>query len=239
MAQSDQIALRRFCIRAALEYRELSHMRVEIWTDIACPWCYIGKAHFDLGLAAFRHRDQVQVVHRSFELNPQAENGTVPIIDAVAAQYGRTREQQIAREEQASALARSAGLAYSIGGRVFGNTFDVHRLIHFAKTRGLQAEMLDLAFRVNFADERSVYDRGTLVGLAVEAGLNEAEAREVLDNPDAYAEEVRADERMAAELGASGVPFFVLNRSYKVSGVQRVEMFTRALEEAWADRSVA
>ncbi|WP_189697819.1 DsbA family oxidoreductase [Streptomyces chromofuscus] len=214
-------------------------MRVEIWTDIACPWCYVGRARFDQGLAAFAHRDEVEVLHRSFELNPQAENGNVPIIDAVAAQYGRTREQQVAREEQAASMARAVGLEYRIGGRVFGNTFDVHRLLHFAKTHGRQAELMDLAFRVNFADERSIYDRETQVSLAVEAGLDGAAAREVLDDPDAYAAEVRADERLAAELGAGGVPFFVLNRRYGVSGVQSAQAFTQALEQAWADRQAA
>ncbi|KOV73853.1 MULTISPECIES: DsbA family oxidoreductase, partial [unclassified Streptomyces] len=214
-------------------------MRVEIWTDVACPWCYVGRARFDRGLAAFEHREEVEVVHRSFELNPQAENGTVPIIDAVAAQYGRTREQQVAREEQAAAMAREVGLDFRIGGRVFGNTFDVHRLVHFARTHGRQAEMMDLAFRANFAEERSIYDRETLVALAVEAGLDGASARKVLDDPTAFAEDVRADERLAADMGAGGVPFFVLNRRYGVSGVQSPETFTRALEQAWADRAAA
>ncbi len=214
-------------------------MRVEMWADVACPWCYVGREHFNKGLAAFAHRDQVEVVHRSFELNPRAENGTVPIIDAVAAQYGRTREQQVAREEQAAAMANAVGLEFRIGGRVFGNTFDVHRLSHFAAAQSLQGQFLDLAFRVNFAEEASIYDRETLVGLAVEGGLGEAEVRKVLDDPDAFAEEVRADERLAAELGAGGVPFFVLERRYGVSGVQPPEMFTEALEQAWADRLAA
>ncbi|MFF3000816.1 DsbA family oxidoreductase [Streptomyces sp. NPDC057950] len=214
-------------------------MRVEIWTDIACPWCYVGRARFDQGLAAFTHRDQVEVVHRSYELNPHAENGAVPIIEAVAAQYGRTREQQIAREEQAADMARSVGLEFRVGGRVFGNTFDVHRLLHFAGTRGVQDELTDLAFRANFAEERSIYDTETLVDLAVAVGLSGTEAREVLGDPDAYAEEVRADERLAAELGAGGVPFFVLDRRYGVSGVQSPEGFTRALEQAWAGQAAA
>ncbi|MFD8422527.1 DsbA family oxidoreductase [Streptomyces sp. NPDC059466] len=214
-------------------------MRVEIWTDIACPWCYVGRARFDQGLAAFAHRDEVEVVHRSYELNPRAENGAVPIVEAVAAQYGRTREQQLAREEQAAEMARSVGLGYRIGGRVFGNTFDVHRLLHLAKSHGVQAELADLAFRVNFVEERSVYDTETLVDLAVAVGLSETETREVLGDPDAYAEDVRSDERLAAELGANGVPFFVLDRRYGVSGVQSPEMFTQALEQAWAGRPAA
>ncbi|MEV7323883.1 DsbA family oxidoreductase [Streptomyces sp. NPDC093970] len=214
-------------------------MRVEIWADIACPWCYVAKGRFEEGLAAFPHREQVEVVHRSFELNPQAENGSVPIIDAVAAQYGRTREQQVEREEQAAAMAREVGLGFRIGGRVFGNTFDLHRLIHFAKTKGLQAELLDLAFKANFGEERSVYDRRTQLGLAVEAGLDEEEARAVLDDPAAYAEDVRADEQAAADLGVTGVPFFVLDRRYGVNGAQSSETFTRALEQAWQDRAAA
>ncbi|MFD3453859.1 DsbA family oxidoreductase [Streptomyces sp. NPDC058691] len=211
-------------------------MRVEIWTDIACPWCYIGNARFERALAAFGHRDEVEVVHRSFELNPEAENRATPILDAVAARYGRTREQQVAREERAASEARAEGLGFRIGGRVDGNTFDLHRLLHFARARGLQAGLRNLAFKVNFADERSIYDTETLVSLAVEVGLDGAEAREVLADADAYAEDVRSDERLAAELGAGGVPFFVLDRKYGVTGLQPVELFARALEQAWENR---
>jgi predicted DsbA family dithiol-disulfide isomerase len=214
-------------------------MRVEIWTDIACPWCYSGRARFAQGLAAFTHRDQVEVVHRSYELNPHAENGTIPIIDAVAEQYGRTRTQQVAREEQAATLARSVGLDFRIGGRVYGNTFDIHRLSHFAKTRGLQSTFMDIAYRANFAEERSIYDRQTLTDLAVEAGLDETEVHNVLEDPHTYAEEVRADEQLAAELGVSGVPFFVLDRHYGISGVQSPETFTQTLEQAWNNHAAA
>ncbi|SNS59154.1 DsbA family oxidoreductase [Actinacidiphila glaucinigra] len=214
-------------------------MRVEIWTDIACPWCYVGRARFERALAGFEHRDGVEVLHRSFELNPDARNGSTPIIDAVAAQYGRTREQQVAREEHAAAEAGAEGLGFRIGGRVYGNTFDVHRLAHLAKERGVQQEFLDIAFRVNFADERSVYDRETQLDLAVEAGLDRAEADAVLADPDAYAGDVRADERLAAELGAGGVPFFVLDRKYGVTGLQSAEMLTRALEQAWDNHAAA
>ncbi|MFE7752099.1 DsbA family oxidoreductase [Streptomyces sp. NPDC057428] len=214
-------------------------MRVEMWTDVACPWCYVGREHFNKGLADFAHRDRVEVVHRSFELNPRAENGTVPIIDAVAAQYGRTHKQQVDREHQAAAMANAVGLEFRIGGRVFGNTFDLHRLGHYARTRGLQGKFLDLAFRANFAEERSVYDHETVVDLAVEAGLDESEVREVLADPKRFADEVRADERRATEVGVSGVPFFVLGGRYGVNGVQSPASFTRALEQAWADQPAA
>lgn len=214
-------------------------MRVEIWTDIACPWCYVGRARFERGLASFERRGEVAVVHRSYELNPRATSGAVPIIDAVAAQYGRTRDEQIAREEHAAGMAREMGLDFRIGGRVFGNTFDVHRLVHFAESQGRQSELMDLAFRANFAQERSIYDRETQVALAVEAGLDGAAARDVLDDPTAFAAAVRADEQMAEELGAGGVPFFVMNRRYGVSGVQSSEAFTQALRQAWDEKAAA
>ncbi|MCL7378609.1 DsbA family oxidoreductase [Streptomyces sp. 35G-GA-8] len=214
-------------------------MRVEIWSDIACPWCYIGKARFEKGLAAFAHRDEVDVVHRSFELDPgHAKGETGLVVDMLAAKYGRSRTEALAMEESVAANARSEGLGYRIEGRDHGSTFDIHRLLHLAKARGRQDELLNLAYRANFAEERSVYDQETLVTLAVEAGLDETEVRGVLADADAYADEVRADEREAAELGANGVPFFVLDRRYGVSGGQPAEVFTQALEQAWQGRTI-
>ncbi|MFG2331389.1 DsbA family oxidoreductase [Streptomyces sp. NPDC048604] len=212
-------------------------MRVEIWSDIACPWCYIGKARFEKGLAAFAHRDDVEVVHRSFELDPhRAKGDTGPVLEMLAKKYGRTLDEARAMEEHVAANARSEGLEYRTDGRDHGNTFDIHRLLHLARERGRQNELLDLAYRANFAEERSVFDDETLIGLAVEAGLDEAEARAVLADPAAYADAVRADEREAAELGANSVPFFVLDRRYGVSGGQPAELFTQALEQAWESR---
>ncbi|MFD7611721.1 DsbA family oxidoreductase [Streptomyces sp. NPDC059828] len=212
-------------------------MRVEIWSDIACPWCYIGKARFEKGLAAFAHGDEVEVVHRSFELDPHRAKGeTAPVIEMLAKKYGRTLDEARAMEEHVAATARAEGLGYRIEGRDHGNTFDVHRLLHLARVRGRQDALLDLAYRANFAEERSVFDPEVLVGLAVEAGLDADEARSVLADEGAYADEVRADEREAAELGANAVPFFVLDRRYGVSGGQPAEVFTRALEQAWEGR---
>ncbi|WP_031072539.1 DsbA family oxidoreductase [Streptomyces sp. NRRL S-118] len=214
-------------------------MRVEIWSDIACPWCYIGKARFEQGLAAFAHRDEVEVVHRSFELDPRRPQGDVePVIDALMRKYGRSREEATAMEAHVADAAHGEGLPYEPVGRTTGNTFDVHRLLHLAKARGRQNELLDLAYRANFAEERSVHDTRTLVALGVEAGLAEDEVRRVLADATAYADDVRADEEEAARLGATGVPFFVLDRRYGVSGGQPAEVFTQALERAWQDRPV-
>ncbi|MGX1884070.1 DsbA family oxidoreductase [Streptomyces sp. NPDC055287] len=212
-------------------------MRVEIWSDIACPWCYIGKARFEKGLAAFPHRDDVEVVHRSFELDPASPKGvTDSVTDMLARKYGRTHEEVLAMEQQVASHAHSEGLGFLTEGRDHGNTFDIHRLLHLARARGRQEALLDLVLRANFAEQRSVFDQRVLLELAGEAGLDAEEARAVLADESAYADEVRGDESEAAELGANSVPFFVFDRRYGISGGQPAEVFTQALEQAWASR---
>ncbi|KUN19016.1 protein-disulfide isomerase [Streptomyces antibioticus] len=215
-------------------------MRVEIWSDIACPWCYVGKARFEKALEAFPHRDGVEVVHRSFELDPGRAKGDVqPVIKMLTKKYGMSEAQAQAGEENLGAQAAAEGLDYRTRDRDHGNTFDMHRLLHLAKEHGKQNELIQAFYRANFAEERSVFTEGDerLVELAVGAGLDEADVRKVLADPTAYADDVRADEREAAELGANGVPFFVLDRKYGVSGAQPAEVFTQALTQAWGERS--
>ncbi|MGW7205014.1 DsbA family oxidoreductase [Streptomyces sp. NPDC054837] len=214
-------------------------MRVEIWSDIACPWCYVGKARFEKALEAFPHRDQVEVVHRSFELDPGRDKADIgPVVPMLAKKYGMNETQAQDAEDNLGAQAAAEGLAYRTRDRDHGNTFDMHRLLHLAKARGRQDELIQIFYRANFAEERSVFAEGAerLVELAVAAGLDADDAREVLADPNAYADDVRADEREAAELGANGVPFFVLDRKYGVSGAQPAEVFTQALTQAWGER---
>lgn len=213
-------------------------MRVEIWSDIACPWCYVGKARFEKALAAFPHREQVEVVHRSFELDPgRAKDDIQPVISMLTRKYGMSEAQAEAGEDNLGTQAAAEGLPYRTRGRDHGSTFDMHRLLHFARGQGRQVELLDLLYKANFAEERSVFDDDErLVELAGGAGLDADAVREVLADPQAYADEVRADEREAAQLGANGVPFFVLDRKYGVSGAQPAEVFTRALTQAWGER---
>ncbi|MFK4103038.1 DsbA family oxidoreductase [Streptomyces sp. NPDC019531] len=215
-------------------------MRVEIWSDIACPWCYVGKARFEKALEVFPHRDGVEVVHRSFELDPGRAKGDVqPVLAMLSKKYGMSEAQAQAGEENLGAQAAAEGLDYRTRDRDHGNTFDLHRLLHLAKEKGRQDELVQIFYRANFAEERSLFTEGDerLVELAVEAGLDAGEVRKVLADPTAYADEVRADEREAAELGANGVPFFVLDRKYGVSGAQPAEVFTQALTQAWGNRS--
>ena len=215
-------------------------MKVEIWSDIACPWCYVGKARFEKALEAFPHRDQVEVVHRSFELDPGRAKGDIqPVIRMLTKKYGMSEAQAQAGEENLGAQAAAEGLDYRTRDRDHGNTFDMHRLLHFAKEQGKQDELIQILYKANFAEERSVFSEGDerLVELAVAVGLEADEVRKVLTDPTAYADAVRADEREAAELGANGVPFFVLDRKFGVSGAQPAEVFTQALTQAWGERS--
>jgi predicted DsbA family dithiol-disulfide isomerase len=214
-------------------------MRVEIWSDIACPWCYVGKARFEKALEAFPHCEGVEVVHRSFELEPGRAKGDVqPVIKMLTKKYGMSEAQAQAGEENLGTQAAAEGLAYRTHDRDHGNTFDMHRLLHLAKAQGKQDELIQIFYRANFAEERSVFAEGDerLVELAVTAGLDADDARKVLADPTAYADDVRADEREAAELGANGVPFFVLDRKYGISGAQPAEVFTQALTQAWGER---
>ncbi|WP_338485581.1 DsbA family oxidoreductase [Streptomyces sp. SCSIO 75703] len=214
-------------------------MRVEIWSDIACPWCYVGKARFEKALAAFPHRDGVEVVHRSFELDPGRAKGDVePVHAMLTAKYKMSEAQALAGEDRLGAQAAAEGLDYRSRGRDHGSTFDLHRLLHLAADHGRREALLDAFYRANFAAERSVFtDDDHVVEVAVAAGLDKDAVRAVLADPTAYAERVRADEREAAALGVTGVPFFVIDRAYGVSGAQSAEVFTDALTRAWGERA--
>ncbi|MEW2623444.1 DsbA family oxidoreductase [Streptomyces sp. NPDC048106] len=215
-------------------------MRVEIWTDINCPWCYLGQARFEKALAAFPHRADVEVVHRSFQLDPGRTKGDAePILDVLMKGKGWTRAQALANEDNLSRQCAAEGLDYVMG-RDHGYTFDMHRLLHFAKKQDRAHELVRLLYHANFAEKRSVYDDDErLVELAVRAGLDADAARAVLADPAAYADDVRSDVREAAVVGVTGVPFFVLDRKYGVSGAQTTEMFSKALATAWESRPTA
>ncbi|MFJ8908298.1 DsbA family oxidoreductase [Streptomyces sp. NPDC102351] len=212
-------------------------MSFDIWSDIPCPWCFIGKARFEKALAAFPHRDDVEVAHRSFEVDPRLRHTRSTTDTAHAAKYGMTPAQARAAEENLARVAEDEGLTYLVDHRDHGNTFDLHRLRHLAAARGRQHALLNLFYEGNFASGRSIYDVGHQVELAVRAGLDEAEVRAVLADRQAYADEVRDDEAEAARLGVTGVPFFVVDGKYGVSGAQPVEVFAQVLERARRDHA--
>ncbi|MCP2342850.1 DsbA family oxidoreductase [Actinomadura rupiterrae] len=209
-------------------------MRVDIWTDIVCPWCYIGQARFDAALAGFEHRDQVEVVQHSYELAPDlapADAGRV--LEMLMDKYGMSREQAEQAEARVAGLAAGEGLPYT-SDRPNGNTFDAHRLLHLAAERGLGDELRRALYRANFGGEGSVFDADSLTAIATGTGLDEAEVRSVLA-ADAYGDAVREDERTAREIGVQGVPFFVLDGKYGVSGAQETATFAEALTQVWQE----
>jgi predicted DsbA family dithiol-disulfide isomerase len=207
-------------------------MRVEIWSDIVCPWCYIGNGRFSRALAGLEQRDEIEVVYRSFELDPSIPGGqATPILDALAAKYGMSPAQARQAEARVSAIAAAEGLDFTVD-RATGNTFDAHRLVHLAREHGMQGRVLQHLYHAYFGEGRSVFDQEALVGLAADEGLDPGIARRALDD-GSYGDAVRADEDQAARLGIGGVPFCVIDGKYGVSGAQPEEAFAQALQEAW------
>ena len=209
------------------------YMRVEIWSDVVCPWCYLGKRRFERALAGFEHRDQVQVVHRSFELDPAAPHGvTTPTVDRLAVKYGMSPSQADQAQRQMEERAAAEGLTFRMRGLQSGNTRDAHRLLQLAKDAGRQDELMERLQRAYFTDQESIFDHDSLIRLAAEAGLDSGDVSDVLAS-DRYADHVETDEKMAQALGATGVPLFVIDRKYGISGAQAPETITAVLEQAW------
>ena len=211
-------------------------MEIEIWSDVACPWCYVGKRRFEAALAQFEHADDVQVVWRSFELDPEAPaERRGDRAEHLAAKYGMSVEQAQQAERRMTETAAGDGLDFRFDIARAGNTFDAHRLVHLAHQHGLQDAMKERLLLAYFSQGELVSDHETLVRLAVEVGLPEAEVAEVLAG-DGYAAEVREDERTARGLGISAVPTFVVDRALGASGAQPPEALLDLLRQGWANR---
>ncbi len=212
-------------------------MQVEIWSDVVCPWCYLGKRRFERALESFDHRGEVEVVYRSFELDPSAAKGvTMPTVDLLASKYGMSVVQARDAQRQMERRAADDGLDFRMDGLRSGNTRDAHRLLQLAKARHRQAELAERLHRAYFSEQASIFDHSSLARLAVEAGLDRDEVLSVLASGE-YGDAVDEDEAVARSLGASGVPFFVIDRRYGISGAQPAETIVQALDRAWADAS--
>jgi predicted DsbA family dithiol-disulfide isomerase len=212
-------------------------MQIEIWSDVVCPWCYLGKRRFEKALAQFPHRDEVHIVHRSFQLDPSAPSDhTVATSELLSTKYGMPPEKVDQMQREMTERAAVDGLDYHLDGQQSGNTVDAHRLVHLAARHGRQDDLVERLYRAYFSEQRSVFDAASLRAVAVEAGLDAAEVDEVLAG-DTYADAVEADIEQAREYGITGVPFYVLNGRYGVSGAQPVEVFSQALEQAHAATS--
>jgi predicted DsbA family dithiol-disulfide isomerase len=211
-------------------------MRVDIWSDVICPWCYVGKARFEKALGSFAHRDEVEVIYHSFELDPSSPRGqSESNLTMLSKKFGKSPAEALALDDQVGGLARAEGLGVN-SERPVGNTFDVHRVLHLGLDRGVQQALLGAVNEAYFAQARDVFDRDVLTGVAAGAGLSPDEVGKVLD-ADAYADEVRQDESQARQIGISGVPFFVFDMALGASGAQPAELFASALNQAWDRKS--
>lgn len=211
-------------------------MEIHIWSDIVCPWCYLGKRRFEHALALFDHRDDVRVTHRSFQLDPsRPRHQTTNRHEMLKTKYQLSDQQVREMDARMEHLADVEGLEYHLSDAgLTGNTLDAHQILQLGKARGIQDAVIERLYRAYFTEQRSVFERDSLVALAGEAGVDRTEAREALER-DAYAAAVADDVREARALGVSGVPFFVLGGRYGISGAQAVDVFSEALAKAWAE----
>ncbi len=212
-------------------------LQVDIWSDIACPWCYIGKRRFEQALAEFSQRHQVDVVWHSFELDPSApQRVEEPMRERLAAKYGRSLSEAQGMMDHMTQAAAAAGLEYHFEKAQSSNTFQAHQLLHLAAERGVQGELKERLLRAYLSEGQHLGTTETLVALAAEVGLDPLEARAALEQ-QTYAQAVRQDEAQAQAYGIQGVPFFVLGGKYGVSGAQAPETLLSALKQVWSEQA--
>ena len=214
-------------------------MLIEIWSDVVCPWCYIGKRNLEAALAEFEHADEITIEWRSYELDPTTPARVELSMDEVLERkYGMTSEQASSANRQMTELAAKTGLEYHLDRVQIGNTFDAHRLIHLAAHQGRGGEMKERLLRAYFTEGRAISVRADLMELAVEVGLDPDRVAQVLDSNE-FAADVRADEARALELGSTGVPFFVFDERLGIPGAQPPDVLLRLLNRAWDTSATA
>jgi predicted DsbA family dithiol-disulfide isomerase len=208
-------------------------VHVEVWSDVVCPWCYLGKRRLESALGRFEHADEVEVIWRSFELDPSAptrRKGTP--LEHLSRKYGITPDQVEASWARLTTLAAEEGLEYHLDRTQGGSSFDAHRLIHLGAAHRRQDEVNERLLRAYFTDSDPIGDLEVLARIGVDAGLPATDVDELLAS-DRLSAEVRADEQKARALGINGVPFFAIDDRYGVSGAQGPEVLLAALTQAW------
>lgn len=210
-------------------------MKIDIWSDIGCPFCYLGTTQLNQALEDFEHKHKVEVIHHSFQLDPNAPRQTDErVVEMLAKKRGIPVEQAEAMNQQVAQAFEGMDLVMNYKDAMPVNTFDAHRLVHYAASQGKQEAVLPRLFKAYFTDGKNTADVETLVTLAGEAGLDAEQVRAMLAS-DQYAAEVQADISRAAQLGIHGVPFFIFEDKYAVSGAQGTEAFRQALQQVWAE----
>jgi predicted DsbA family dithiol-disulfide isomerase len=206
-------------------------MKVEIWSDVMCPFCYIGKRKFEKALSEFEGKENVEIEWKSFQLNPAMKTDPQKNINQYLSEIkGWSLQQAQEAHARVTAMAKEVGLNYDFDKAIVANSFDAHRLIQFAKRKERGDQMEEALFKAYFIDGRNTADHATLISLAVEAGLDATETKAVLDS-GIFADEVEADIELAGQIGVRGVPFFVFDRKYAVSGAQAPEVFLETMKK--------
>ena len=209
-------------------------MKIDVWSDIMCPFCYIGKRKLEGALLQFEHKDDVQVVWHSFQLDPTITfQPGKDLYTYLAERKGASREWSVMVHNQMTETAKKEGLTYNFDKAVIANSFDAHRLIQLAKTHDLGDAMEERLFKAYFTEGKNVSDHNTLMQLGMETGMRAVEIGEML-NSDAFAAEVHDDIMQAERVGIRGVPFFLLDEQLGISGAQPMEVFADGLQQAWA-----
>lgn len=210
-------------------------IKLEIWSDIACPFCYIGKRKFEAALAQFERKDQVEVEWKSFLLDPnKVTDPTVKIKESLAKRKGISIEEAEKMGDYVTEVAKAVDLDYNFDKMIVANTFKSHRLLHFAKSKGAQNELKEALLKAYFLDGKNIDDNTTLTSIAVKNGLDAKEVKIFLDSQE-LTEQVNQDINEAQQIGVQGVPFFVFNRKYAISGAQDPKAFLDTLEKVYAE----
>lgn len=215
----------------------MRNLLVQVWSDVACPWCYVGKRRLEGAIARMPSPGEVEVVWRSFQLDPKAprvQKAKTSYAERLARKYRSTLEEANARIERTKAVGAADGVTFRFDLVKPANTFDAHRVLHLARARGVQGAMKERLFRAYFTEGEAISNRKALARMSAEAGLDPEEVRRVLAG-DAYADEVRADEDEAAQLGIHAVPFFGIGDEYGVTGAQPADVLHGALMQAWTE----
>jgi predicted DsbA family dithiol-disulfide isomerase len=210
-------------------------MIIDVWSDVVCPWCFIGKRRLEKALSIFAHKDKVTVRHRAFQLDPSI-NQTLPTSVMLADKYKVDAEQVKAMQANVCSIADGEGLCYNLENTLSGNTFDAHRLLLWAATLDKQDELLEAMYSSYFEKERPLFSHSDLVLVATGVGIDADKVEEILTS-DKFSDEVIADRNLAAQLGATGVPFFVFDMKFGLSGAQPLEAFNQTLENAWNEHA--
>lgn len=217
----------------------MNKMKVDIWSDVVCPFCYIGKRQFEIALDQFEHKDKVEVTWHSFQLDPNTPKPSVgSTYEMLSKKYGLTLEKAKEMSQGVVDMAALVGLHYDMDRTKPANTFDAHRLIHLAAKNGLADKAEERFFSAYFTEGQDIADEATLKKLSAEIGLNAAEVDAVLTS-DEFADAVRIDQYKAQQMGIKGVPFFVVNQQYGISGAQGGQVILKALQGIWAEQNPA